>query len=167
MNYIAELICITYRLLHVFKGLVHPKMKNLSLITSPSCCSKPVRPSFIFRTQMKMFLKKSESYLTLHRQQHNWNVPRSRNLNTSVKQSMWHQWLNLFKLLFLFSLRKKKITDVFTTFLDLGTFQFYITFATVKAIVYTTLAFSRSKSETFENAADPVLGPVYTSAFSF
>ncbi len=29
---------------------------------------------------------KSESYLTLHRQQHNWNVPMSRNVvNTSVK----------------------------------------------------------------------------------
>ncbi len=50
---------------------------------------------FIFRTQIKMFLIKSET-LTLHRQQHNWNVPRSRNeVNTSVKQSMWHQWLNL------------------------------------------------------------------------
>ncbi len=32
-----------------------------------------------------------------------------------------------------------------------------ITFATVTPIVYTTPAFSRSKTETFENAADPVL----------
>ncbi len=38
------------------KGLVHLKMK----IMSPSCRSKPVRPSFIFGTQIKMFLMKSE-----------------------------------------------------------------------------------------------------------
>ncbi len=38
---------------------------------------------------MKIFLMKSESYQILHRQQHNWNVPRSRNVvNTSVKKSM-------------------------------------------------------------------------------
>ncbi len=37
---------------------------------SPSCRSKPVRPLFIFGTQIKMFLIKSESSLTLHRQQH-------------------------------------------------------------------------------------------------
>ncbi len=30
---------------------------------------KPVRPSFIFRTQIKIFLMKSESSLTLHRHQ--------------------------------------------------------------------------------------------------
>ncbi len=42
-----------------------------------------------------MFLIRSESSQALHRQQRNWNVPRSRNIvNTSVKQSMWHQWLN-------------------------------------------------------------------------
>ncbi len=62
---------------------------------SPSRRSKPVRPSFIFGTQIKMFLMKSESYLILHRQQCHWNVPRSRNVvNISVKQAMWHQWLN-------------------------------------------------------------------------
>ncbi len=62
---------------------------------SPSCRSKPVRHSFIFGTQIKMFLIKSESYQTLHRQQHNWKVPTYRNvINTSVKQSIWHQWLN-------------------------------------------------------------------------
>ncbi len=33
--------------------------------------------------------------LSAHRQQCNSNVPRSRNVpRTSVKQSMWHQWLN-------------------------------------------------------------------------
>ncbi len=38
---------------------------------------------------------KSENSLTLHRQQHNWNVPRPRKVvRSSVKQSMWHQWLN-------------------------------------------------------------------------
>ncbi len=30
--------------------------------------------------QIKMFLMKSESSLILHRQQHNWNVPRPRNV---------------------------------------------------------------------------------------
>ncbi len=74
------------------KGSIHPKMKIV--INYPlSCRSRAVRPSFIFRTQIKIFLMKSESYLTLHRQQLNWKVPRSRNVvNTSVKQ--WHQWLN-------------------------------------------------------------------------
>ncbi len=32
----------------------------------PSRRSKPVRPSFIFETQIKIFLMKSESFLTLH-----------------------------------------------------------------------------------------------------
>jgi len=36
------------------KGLVHPKMKIKSY--SPTCCSNPVRPSFIFGTQIKIFL---------------------------------------------------------------------------------------------------------------
>jgi len=46
--------------LHIFilKGLVHPKMKIV--IYSPSCHPKPVRFSFIFRTQMKRFLMKYE-----------------------------------------------------------------------------------------------------------
>ncbi len=51
-----------------FKGIVHPKMKVLS---SPSCRSKP---SFIFGTQSKIFLMKSESFLTLDRQQRNYHV---------------------------------------------------------------------------------------------
>ncbi len=58
-----------------FKGIIHPKMK----ILSPSCRSKPTRPSIIFGIQIKIFLMKSESFLTLHRQQGNWNVPRPRN----------------------------------------------------------------------------------------
>jgi len=41
------------------KGIVHPKMKNLSSITYPSCCSKPERLLFILGTQMKIFLMKS------------------------------------------------------------------------------------------------------------
>ncbi len=71
-----------------FKGLVHPKMKIMSLITHPHVV--PVRPPFIFGTQIKIFLMKSESSLTLHRQQNNnlfnnsspqdllpfWRVPR-------------------------------------------------------------------------------------------
>ncbi len=52
--------------------------ENSVINYSPSCRSKPIRPSFIFRTQIKMFLMKSESFLTLHRQQCNWNVSRLR-----------------------------------------------------------------------------------------
>ncbi len=78
---------------HIIRQISKAIQNHKSVINySPSCHSKPVRPSFIFGTQIKIFLMKSESYLTLHRQKHNWNVPRSRNVvNTSVKQSMWHQ----------------------------------------------------------------------------
>ncbi len=48
----------------------------LSLNYSTSCCSKPVRPSFIFGTQIKIFWMKSERFLTLHRQQHNYHGQR-------------------------------------------------------------------------------------------
>uniref|UniRef100_A0A673KNV9 Target of myb1 like 2 membrane trafficking protein n=1 Tax=Sinocyclocheilus rhinocerous TaxID=307959 RepID=A0A673KNV9_9TELE len=48
-----------------------PKNENSVINYSPSCRSKPVRPSFIFRTHIKEFLMKSESFLTLHCQQ--WN----------------------------------------------------------------------------------------------
>jgi len=36
-------------------GLVHPKMKNSVINSSTSCRSKPIRLSFIFGTQMKIF----------------------------------------------------------------------------------------------------------------
>ncbi len=50
------------------------KNKNSVINYSPSCRSKPIRPSFIFWTQIKIFLIKSESFLTLHRQQRNYHV---------------------------------------------------------------------------------------------
>jgi len=43
------------------KGLFHPKV---SVITHPHVVPTPVRLSFIFRTQIKIFLMKSESWLT-------------------------------------------------------------------------------------------------------
>ncbi len=46
-----------------------PKNENSVINYSPSCCSKPVRPLFIFGTQIKIFLMESESSQTLHRQQ--------------------------------------------------------------------------------------------------
>ncbi len=46
-----------------------PKNENSVINYSPSCLSKPIRPSFIFATQIKIFLMKSESSQTLHRQQ--------------------------------------------------------------------------------------------------
>ncbi len=50
--------------------------------------------------------------------QHNWNVPRSRNVvRTSVKQSMWHQWLNFsFVTIFIYFSKKTKIT-IYSTIL--------------------------------------------------
>ncbi len=50
------------------------KNENSVINYSLSCCSKPIRPSFILGTQIKIFLMKSESFLTLHRVQYNWNV---------------------------------------------------------------------------------------------
>ncbi len=44
-----------------------PQNENSVINYSPLCCSKPVRPLFIFGTQIKIFLMKSESFLTLHR----------------------------------------------------------------------------------------------------
>ncbi len=41
---------------------------------SPSCRSKPLRPSFIFRTQIRIVLMKSESFLTLHREKGSYHV---------------------------------------------------------------------------------------------
>ncbi len=78
--------------LYKFKGIVFSKNESSVINYSPSCCSKPVRPSFIFRTQFKIFLMKSKSFLTLHRQQCNLNVPRPRKVYDIIK--MWHQWFN-------------------------------------------------------------------------
>ncbi len=51
-----------------------PKNENYVINYSPSYHSKPVNPSFIFGTQIKMSLMKSESFLTLHRRQQNYHV---------------------------------------------------------------------------------------------
>ncbi len=56
------------------KGIVHTKIKILSLISHPHVIPKPVRTSFIFGTQIKILLMKFESFLTLHRQQRNYQV---------------------------------------------------------------------------------------------
>ncbi len=56
------------------KGIVHPKNENSIINYSPSCRSKPIRHLFIFTTQIKIFLMKSESFLTLHRQQWNYHI---------------------------------------------------------------------------------------------
>jgi len=57
------------------KGLVHPKMK-IVINYSPSCRSKPVRPLFIFETQIKIFLMKAVlwSFFIPHRKQHNYHI---------------------------------------------------------------------------------------------
>ncbi len=52
-----------------FLTIVHPKLQILTLITPSHVIP---RRSFIFGTQIKIFLMKSESFLTLHRQQKNY-----------------------------------------------------------------------------------------------
>ncbi len=69
------------------------------------------RKTFIHLRNTRYFWL-NQSSLTLHRQQHNWTVPRPRNVvRTSVKQSMWHQWLgfNFAKIQEYFLCAKKKI----------------------------------------------------------
>ncbi len=98
-------------------GIVHSKRKSLSLITLALMSFQTVRPLFIFGTEIKIFLMKSESSQTLHRQQRNCNVPSPRNAaRTSVKQSMWHQGINsnFTKLReYLLCAKKTKITTLF------------------------------------------------------
>ncbi len=76
-----------------FKGTVHcSKMKVLVINYSPSCHSKQVRLSFIFGTQIKIFLMTSESFLILHWQQHNFNVQGPEGSKDIIK--IVHQWFN-------------------------------------------------------------------------
>jgi len=56
-----EEICHTF-LLGGHKGIILNSVINYS----PSCRFKPVRLSFIFETRMKIFLMKSESFLSLY-----------------------------------------------------------------------------------------------------
>ncbi len=67
-----------------FKGQF-TKNKNSVINYLLSCRSKPIRPSFIFRTQMKIFLIKSESFLTLHTQS-NYHVQGSALTDTEEKK---------------------------------------------------------------------------------
>jgi len=79
----------------IFKGLVHPKMKFLSLITNPDVVPHPW-DLFIFRTQIKIFLIKSGRFFIPHRKEHNYRHSKSRKVvKTFLKQSTWLQWFNL------------------------------------------------------------------------
>ncbi len=62
-----------------------PKNENSDINYSPSCRTKPVRSSFIFETQMKIFEMKSESFLTLRRQQRNYHVQGQKRRNDIVE----------------------------------------------------------------------------------
>jgi len=62
---LIALYAIVYRSVVNFKGLVHPKNENSVINYSPSCHSTPVRPLFIFGTQIKIFLIKSDSSVKL------------------------------------------------------------------------------------------------------
>ncbi len=66
------IVCYVFnRGLKHLKGIIHPK-KYISVINySSSCNFKPIRPKFIFETKIKIFLLKSECFLTLHRPQQN------------------------------------------------------------------------------------------------
>ncbi len=99
------------------------------------------RVSVIFGTQIKIFLMKSESFLTLHRQQHNSNVPRSRKVaRTSVTNIISAVYVQNKACTFFFFAHKKYsrnfiklrlnlwchmdyFTDILNNFLDLGTLQ--------------------------------------------
>ncbi len=67
----------------------------------------------LLMTQVKIFLMKSESSLTLHRHQRNWNVPRLGNIVKTVVK----QWLNFHfaKLYEYFCAWRKKNDIIFTT----------------------------------------------------
>jgi len=54
-------------------GLFTKKNANSFINYSPSCRSKPLRLLFIFGIQMKVFLMKSESFLSLHWQLRNYH----------------------------------------------------------------------------------------------
>ncbi len=86
--------------------------KNSVINYSPSRLSKPVRPSFIFRTHIKIFLMKSESFLTLPETARirTWSRPRK------VVRILLNQWINCnyMKLQEYFLCTKKtKITTLF------------------------------------------------------
>ncbi len=68
-----------------------PKYENDVIINSPSCCSKPIRPSLILGTQIKIFFMKSMSFLTLHRLQQNYHI---QGPETEQGHRPWHQWFN-------------------------------------------------------------------------
>ncbi len=52
-----------------------PKYENSVINNSHgTCCSKAIRSLSIFGTQIKIFLRKSMTFLTLHRQQQNYHV---------------------------------------------------------------------------------------------
>ncbi len=65
---ISALVPRTNVSLVLLKGTVHPKNLN-SVINYPHVVPNP----FIFRTQIKIFLIKSESFLVLYRQQGNYH----------------------------------------------------------------------------------------------
>jgi len=55
-----------------------------------------LRSSFIFRTQIKIFLMKSERFLSLHTDPMQLQLSRYRKVGKiSLKYSMWLQWFNL------------------------------------------------------------------------
>ncbi len=56
-----------------------PKNEISVINYSPSCRSKPIRPLFIFGTQIKIFLMKSKSFLTYRQQR----MTRSRSIKVT------------------------------------------------------------------------------------
>ncbi len=110
-----------------FKGIVNPKMKIVSSFTHPR--SKPVKPSFIFGAQIKIFLIKSESFLA---PSVSWY---SREWQQRLTLKRRNHWIKLF--LFFFTHKKYSCSwchmdyfnDVFTTFLGLEHFSCFAVYA--------------------------------------
>ncbi len=89
-----EMAFATYITSVIYQGetwVSSPKNENSVINYSPSCLSKPIRPLFIFETQIKIFLMRvlcpsidSKGTTTIKAQKCSKDV---------VK--MWHQWFNL------------------------------------------------------------------------
>ncbi len=77
---VAHLNCTKKVHSFFFEGIVwrdsSPRNENSVINCSPLCHSKPAGPLFIFGTQIKVFLMKSKSFLSLQWQQRNYHVER-------------------------------------------------------------------------------------------
>ncbi len=95
VHFSAWLSTFEHNICILFKGILHPKMKMLSLITKP-CRSKPVKALFVFRTQFKILWMKTRRLVTVPLTALYITLSRSRKVwKASSEYSICHQWFNL------------------------------------------------------------------------